>query len=828
MHVFSPPSLSLPPHHRHDRLGHYTPQTRKQGLSRSPCPPSSPTHPPQFSAFFRSRSRSRSRPRPGHDPAHPMPSTLDPSPYPPTHPHKDSSENPPSSYAKSSVRSQNRPVSSTTTATHSTITPLPSDSLRNRMNRGRHPYPYHPQSTHTTTTLPDHDQSSDTIDYDSDDLHFPRSETPSSIRRKLILHSLFGISLTRKSSSTSTPQQSSSTSHRKGSTSTSASEPPRKPSRTRSFRLTSRPSTPKSVDDPSTSKSPYSIPVPSSPLPLSASPRRRSFGLGGSQRSTPKSSTGNLPLPHVQCPQGGRSHGRRHSVGSERPPHDSAVALPEEPSHPSLHKGPHLLPDGGARNKGKEREKLFPDSEGLLRPSVDFPSQSLPQDPSPISRNHLSSHFAGHPVFSHLPTVDSASSEENEQPSLLAPHPLPVIPRIIHTPPTPQRPGGEINSPSRPSTTLPGVDPGKVGSAKGKTVTIAHREQVLVSNSQSHADAQHKASSKGRFTPRFLSGKDLPKTKDRTEQKSSKRPATGSSDGPTHKTGSNPARNMTSHRSKLGSFDFERPVSALNKSSSTVDRQVPKPGNHSLERTVSEDSAWGGKSRLIAQRAGQAEFPMLSHSKPDHTGDTSVVSFSSVSVQTKSTGKGTGSNTPAGQSSSWGRASGRRILRTSHGTFAFEHTPSVPGSPDPQSFSLPSEPNQNDLPGHTSGLPQAQSTTPLHNVVDARMKHSRGQSYNTPDHAESGYSKPGEHKSKGKGRSLDLGLGLSWAPSRVREEILMPGLILAREKAKLEKNRANGSDVTKIFESLLSEARFQTFKKCKDSCSIPSSTFGLM
>lgn len=43
----------------------------------------------------------------------------------------------------------------------------------------------------------------------------------------------------------------------------------------------------------------------------------------------------------------------------------------------------------------------------------------------------------------------------------------------------------------------------------------------------------------------------------------------------------------------------------------------------------------------------------------------------------------------------------------------------------------------------------------------------------------------------------------------------MPGLFFAREKAKLEQNRANGLDVTKMFESLLSESRFQTFKKCK-------------
>jgi hypothetical protein len=741
-------------------------------------------------AFFRSRSQ-----------------PPDPMPTPPTPRHL---ETPPSSYLKSAARSQTRPISSTTTATHSTITPLPSDSLRNRFNAARHAYAFQPRSTDTHTSLQDQ-CSSVTCDYDSDDHHFPRSETPSSVRRKLVLHSFFGLSLTRRSSSSApTPE-------RKGSTSTSASDPRITSPRKRSFRFTSRPTTPKSVSDPSTSKSPYPIPVPSSPLPLSASPRRRSFGLGSSQRSTPKSSTGNLPLPQPQSPQPARSHGRRHSVGSERSPHDSAVALPEEPSHRSVHKGG---PDGGGRNKGKVREHLFADSERPrhdVRPSFEFPSKSLPVDPSPISRNYLSSQFPGHPVLSHLPTVDSASSEENEQS-----HRLPVIPRIIHTPPTPQRPG-EVDPPSGPSTR---VHSGKLEIAKGKTVARAHREQVLVSSFQSHASAQHTAPSKGRFTPRFLSGKDMPKAMDSNGQTSSRRPAAGPSDGPAHKTAGSsttgPARNMTSHRGKLGSFDFERPVSALNRSSSTVDRQrtpdnssYSKARLHSLERTLSEDSARGAKSRLLP---GQAESPMLSQLKPDHTGDASVISFSSLSLQTKSTGNGIGDNTQAGQSSSWGRASGRRILRTSHATFAFEHPSSVPSSPNPPTFNLPNDPRQNDLPEHTSGLPQSQPTPPLHAIFDARVKHSRGQSYNTLDPVDRGYSNPGEPKSKGKGRSLDLGLGLSWAPSRLREEVLMPGLMLEREKAKLEKHRANGSDVTKTFEGLLSESRFQTFKKCKDSC----------
>ena len=770
-------------------------------------------HPPQLKAFFRSRSRSRPRP------PDPVPARADS----PTHARprllarKDSSSDiPPSSYPKSPARSQNRPISCTTTATHSTITPLPSDAFA---NRGRLAYAFHPHST-DNMSLQDHGQSSATCDYDSDDLHCPRSETPSSTKRKLALHSLFGFSLSRRPSNPAPTPESN------ASTSTSASGPRVHSSRKRSFRLTSRPATPKSVDGPSSSKSPYSIPIPSSPLPLSASPRRRSFGLGSSQRSTPKSSSGNLPLP--QSVQGSRSHGRRQSVGSEHPPHDSAVALPEEPSHRSVLKGPS---NGGARNKGKEREDPSADPKRPLhdfRPSFDFPSHSLPVDPSPISRNHISSQSPARPAFEHLPTVDSASSEENEKPSLLAPHRLPVIPQIVHTPPTPQRPGGDIDFPSASSTTQLAVDHGK-----GKTVTSPHREQVLVSSFQSHANVQHSPPSKGRFTPRFLSGKDTPKAKGNDAQKSNRLPAAGSSDGLAHKTpGSNttgPARNMTSHRGKLGSFDFERPVSALNRSSSTVDGQgthapidnssYSKARLHSLERTISEDSARGGKSRLTAH-PGQAEPPIPSQLNPDHTGDTSVISFSSLSLQTKSTGKGIGGNTQAGQSSSWGRASGRHILRTSHGTFAFEHHPSsAPNSPDPHSFNLPNDQNQNDLPIH-SGLPKSLPSTPLHAIFDARVKHSRGRSYNTSDHFEPGYSNTSESKSKGKGRSLDLGLGLSWAPSRLREEVLMPGLILAREKAKLAKDRENGSDVTKMFEGLLSESRFQTFKKCKNSCSL--------
>ncbi|KIJ70159.1 hypothetical protein HYDPIDRAFT_104828 [Hydnomerulius pinastri MD-312] len=834
----------------------------------------------RFYAFFRSRSRSRTRSKTNSTPSAPLPMVSKVEPLPPTQPNNlharrasftkelIPSDNPPSSYAKSSVRSQNRPISSTTTATHSTIGPLPSDSLRRRINGTRHEYAPRPESTDTHQSHGDHDQRSDNCEHEFDEHRPSRSETPSSTRRKLALHTFFGISLTRRSSSSgSTRQPSSTTSERKASTSTSASEA-KSSSRKRSFRLSSRPTTPKSSDDPSVSKSSHSIPVPSSPLPLSASPRRRSFGLNmSSQRSTPKSSTGHLPLPPIQSSHSGRSHGRRHSVSSQRTPHDSAVALPEEHKDGSATQrntyksGQPFLEVAPPSSKGKQRQKLADVDGRRLDPHFDshaatgFVSQSLPSDPSPISRIYLSSPPSrdpksnvdnARPHVSHLPTVESLSSDETEErPSLLAPRPIPIIPQIIHTPPTPQRPG-EADSPLRPSTTPPRVDSGKVKIAQGRAVNAGHREQVLVSSVQSHSNSNTSSkthvdggsepgtSSRGRFTPRLFGGKDLPKTKDTLAHKTSRgRTEARPSDAQSHQAhGSSivgPPRNMTSHRIKHGSFDFERPVSGLNRSDSTINRSgshaKSDTSSHSrisssknrlppLERTTSSDSARAGRTRFIAYQPARAESPLLAQLKPNHTGDTSVVSFSSTSVQSKSTGKGIGASGAAGQSSSWGRASGRRVQRTSHGTFAFEHPASVPSSPMPPTFNLPSSPalpiNHRDASEYASGPSYSQASSPLRPSFDTRPKHSRGQSHNTSEYADASQ----ERKAKGKGRSLDLGLGLSWAPSRVREDAVMPGgLFLARENARMAGGRSYGSDVTKVFESILSESGFEAFKK---------------
>ncbi|KAL4076172.1 hypothetical protein V8B97DRAFT_57570 [Scleroderma yunnanense] len=788
----------------------------------------------KFYAFFRPRSRSRSRSKSVVTPSTPQPmlSRVEAISVTQTHSlssrlprlsteHIPSTDNPPSSYisspTKSIARSQSRPISSTTTATHSTIAPLPSDALRKRVN-GRHEYVPRPESADDThESHQSHDQRSDSYEHDGQHRP-PRSETPSSTKRKLGLHTFFGIALTRRSSSSSSPRRVSSiASEHKASTSTLVSEASRNvASRRRSFRLGSRPNTPRKIDTSSDRKGyTNSIPIPSNPLPLSASPRRRSFGLS-SPHHTPKSSAGHLPLPVTH---GGQSHGRRHSVGSHQTAHDSAVALPEDQVNLSKSKRPPL---DFKQNKGKEKQqsgnseqshqKVHPSAVHSMTASI---SQSPSANPSVISRRHLSSPTPGNgldtsvgtrPHIQHLPTVESMSSDEAEGPlPLFAPRPVHVIPKIIHTPPTPQR-AGDLDSPLRPNTSPPRVDSTKVKISQGRA-KAAPREHLLVSTSHCHTDSITSTSSKSpselspeptasrsRFTPRLFRGKDLPKPKE---------PGLGTRGGLPNSNV--PPRHISNHRVKLGSFDFERPVSRLNRSSSTINRSQHRLP---LEHTVSSDSTRGGRSRLAAYQTAYMDTPVHPHITPNHTGETSVVSFSS-SIPSKSTEKG-GSSNP-GQSSSWGRSSGKRIQRTSHGAFTFEHPASLPNSPMPNSSNLPhSAPvgsSQSDRSGR--GL-LASTNSPWSPSFDLRLKRSRDRHEPSEDVDTSVVKQ--DRKTKGKGRSLDLGLGLAWAPSHVREEAVMPGLFVVKENIKAN-GRSYGFDVTKVFEEILSAADFEAFKK---------------
>ncbi|KAG1755470.1 hypothetical protein EDB19DRAFT_1661586, partial [Suillus lakei] len=767
-------------------------------------------------AFFRSRSRSRSRPRAKSTiSSSAAQSTTDVPTLPMvpasklriSHVRSTSLAHEPGHAAQASLtalasqsnfkpgtRTSTRPISSTTTATHSTITPLPSDSIRRRQRMSRHVYSH----DYTQGEDPDHQANGDHAASHDDHDRATRSDTPSSLnqRRKLELRSIFGIALSRKSSlSNPSRKPSPGPSDRKiSSSSLSQKEAENMPSRKRSFRFNSRPNTPKSTDESRVTKtSTGTIPTPSNPLPLSASPRRLSFGLTSSSRAhTPMTSSGHLPLALP-------SRHKRQSVGSHDTAHDSAVALHDDHSDSALTSSSHIdtrsnsktsastLSHFGKSRKGKEQERdtrsLTPRSQTRKTPRTDDSHPgvfgSLSEETSPIisisppppENDSRGKYDLGGLVVSLLPTVESMSEDDavEQQPLIRALQARPAIPQIIHTPPTPQR-TGELDSPDR---------------GKPREVLLSKEHTTLCPTGSGGDPAYNRMRS--RFSPRLFGGKDL--------SRESKKQKPGGRHDPPGAVG--PPRNVTNRRIKHGSFDFERPVSGLNRSSSTVNASLVKgegltpPGKTgaaahrptALERTASSSS--------------DPDSPILAQLSASHTGETS----------SKSTGK---SASGPGHSSSWGRASGRRTQRTSHGPFPFEPASSVPSSPLPTSSALPrSSPSPHrqefDIPEGPASLPPS---SPLRSELGFGGGPIRDKSQSARGHAQQVREEGGEKK--GKGRSLDLKLGLSWAPNHVRQEAVIPGSLLAQKQ---EEERNRGKDVTKVFENILSESGFETFKK---------------
>ncbi|KAH7911557.1 hypothetical protein BJ138DRAFT_1085367 [Hygrophoropsis aurantiaca] len=798
----------------------------------------------RFYAFFRSRSRSRTKPttRTVSSEAEPLPVTK---------PHalhiRHSSLQSENSYtdqqsgvastSKPSTRSQSRPISSTTTATHSTIAPLPSDTYRSRSKMTRSEYVH---NEHDENQI--HDQNDSQFEDHHDRVHRP--DTPSTTRRKLGLHNIFGITLSRKNSSSgSTRKASSSNTERNPSDSSVPSQKGSSTSRRRSYRLHSRPNTPKASDDGHTLKSLiHPLPVPSSPLPLSASPRRLSFG----NTSTSKVSSSNHLPSGTHRPYGTR----RLSSSSQRTPHDSAVALPEEaiPEHCSNSESCNGTWENGITPNGKNVDSTSSKawlasrfrSRSDERPATDYVSRSVPSVPAPIeslsappspyqrpSDGYDPDHADVPPVPPRNPARPPATKISTMSPS------IPVIPQIIHTPPTPQRPG---QVPSESPAKLH-ASPSKLGPGKGKQREVVANDaadfNTKLTSRHDHGNNHQNTNvrTRARFSPRLFGSKDLPKEK---EPKGMVDGGVLSSRALTHSPygapSVGPPRNMTSRRAKHGSFDFERPVSGLNRSNSTVNAslihslrtetsstQLHKNAStihrpHGMERTISSSSSRTGRSRTYAHHPARAESPLRVPLTAHLTGDASVASFSSVSAQSKSTGKGVDGG--AGQSSSWGRAAGKRAQRKSHGAFSFERAATTPNSPANHPSALPISPVRTDFEPLSGSMP---SSSPLRTefgyVEGLNVSHSaRGRDTDANRQWEQEREQVRKPRGKGKGRSLDLGLGLSWAPNRVREEAVMPGLFLSRANSRKAPNN-RGRDVTKVFENVLSETGFEAFKK---------------
>ncbi|CAL1701202.1 unnamed protein product [Somion occarium] len=297
-------------------------------------------------------------------------------------------------------------------------------------------------------------------------------------------------------------------------------------------------------------------------------------------------------------------------------------------------------------------------------------------------------------------------------------------------------------------------------------------------------------------------------------------------------------------RTKHGSFDFERPISspkvdgnfsvktalrgmgigaetrapsAIPMMRSTSLKATPRsPSGYGNGHAKSSSGGAGAKPRPAPDSLGRTKKPQLdvhttSSSKPsrrgtnDSGGGSSHASHSAPGPRIHFTPSDADPASPtssqSGHSSSWGKSGGKQILRSSHGAFKFEPAvPMIPGSPasDERKSAARGGPGPSNLsnpPTPTKALPQRPST---------------------------------------KGRSLDLGLGLSWAPSRVREEAMLPrshvGVSASTSKARARYrgtwvdqdarhefgvgSRAEpiGSEVAHAFKDALGDAAYSIFK----------------
>jgi hypothetical protein len=252
-------------------------------------------------------------------------------------------------------------------------------------------------------------------------------------------------------------------------------------------------------------------------------------------------------------------------------------------------------------------------------------------------------------------------------------------------------------------------------------------------------------------------------------------------------------------RTKHGSFDFEKPVWNLGvgRASSSVARSGYNRSGDSLKSGTSNGThstkyAERGVLSARSQQENGSAYNRTPASSSNHLSPPPSTSSHTTSHSLALTKSGSLAASPSDSPAlppSLGRATGKRTSAVrspntpaglSHPPFAFE--PPVPHAVAEASLRL----EKRDL------------------VEDRRAEMSEG---------------VGRRASR-KGHSLDLGLGLAWAPTKVREEALMSyGRTLSRESAMrnalYERDKSiSGSDITHAFRSVLGETGFAKFKKC--------------
>lgn len=290
--------------------------------------------------------------------------------------------------------------------------------------------------------------------------------------------------------------------------------------------------------------------------------------------------------------------------------------------------------------------------------------------------------------------------------------------------------------------------------------------------------------------------------------------------------------NIKAKRIKHGSFDFERPVSTFPTRTSPSANVGGKPiaSPHALHWTSSsrnqprrvtlDESRPDRQTRLPSSLPKARAKPAVDIDTHNlalgrrATGSSTATSRGQTSAIPRGPGsKGqhssetepgspissTHSGTSSALNSSWGKKAGKRIARAAHPAFKFEPAvPTIPGSP------AGSDERKRSIASSGTSIPATPS--PLSKLRQAR--------------------------NAGKGRSLDLNLGLSWAPTKVREDVLSRTVggritpdMAERAGARWRATPADGggrlgagtsgAEVAGAFREVLGDAAYSTFKTCR-------------
>ncbi|KAJ7639052.1 hypothetical protein FB45DRAFT_904599 [Roridomyces roridus] len=291
---------------------------------------------------------------------------------------------------------------------------------------------------------------------------------------------------------------------------------------------------------------------------------------------------------------------------------------------------------------------------------------------------------------------------------------------------------------------------------------------------------------------------------------------------------------------KHGSFDFERPgwgslrptaSNSLGVSSRTR-RDLPirsASGSIDERRGTSAGMAGVGAARLYASTsAAQRSIrvpppppPPPEELKADHTGGSVSTSASQShgTTGTNSWGRSTGKRLSAGltkltQGLGLGKSSRSTISgkERQHGKFAFE--PPVPSLPTAmrREHSLDSaRERERERERERDKLREqkerrATTTAQLVPPMGHKASHSTSSTSSTHTGVSAG------HRSGTKGRSMDLGISFSWAPTKVREDAVMPDSSLGRTLSATRREQ-QGKEIADVFRNALDEEGYRNFKK---------------